>query len=155
MKQTDALEMILQAGYDINATDFDGNDALFFAAIQNQQDTVERIIKFSKHDKQHLIDTYELLGATLIDKEQHTDGLKYWQKAMGMRFEDKENPIRKADVEHTLVFHGVQEPMALDDPGINEPRARPSADAVIVGTREDSGSNSPRHTVQGMAISTP
>ena len=107
--------MILQAGYDIRATDFDGNDALFFAAIQNQPDTVERIIKFSKHDKQHIIDTYELLGATLIDKEQHTEGLKYWQKAMAMRFEDEENPIRKANVEHTLVFHGVQEPMKPEE----------------------------------------
>ncbi|KAK3093552.1 hypothetical protein FSP39_017230 [Pinctada imbricata] len=115
LKQESVVKLLIEAGCNAHDTDFDGNDALKFAAIQPHSEIVECIVSSGCFEKAHVIDSYELLSGSLFDKEKTEEGLSYMRKAMKLRFEDPENPILKTERERALVFSGIEEPKTMED----------------------------------------
>lgn len=52
------------------------------------------------------IDALELLGATFVDKKRDLLGaLKYWKRAMGLRYMDSNNIVRKPEPKQLIMAY--------------------------------------------------
>ncbi|XP_062615065.1 protein fem-1 homolog A-like [Saccostrea cucullata] len=109
-KHLDSVKEMLRAGADPDAVDFEGNDALQFAAIVAAVDIVHYLIEMLEYDTERISKTYKLLGACAIAKEDINTGVELWQRDIesGGSEVTRETPLN-------AIYRGVTEPKTLSD----------------------------------------
>ena len=81
-----------------------GMTPLLSASVTGHTNIVDFLTHHAQTSKTERINALELLGATFVDKKRDLLGaLKYWKKAMNMRYSDRTNIISKP-VPQTLIM---------------------------------------------------
>ncbi|XP_049627409.1 protein fem-1 homolog C [Suncus etruscus] len=81
-----------------------GMTPLLSASVTGHTNIVDFLTHHAQTSKTERINALELLGATFVDKKRDLLGaLKYWKKAMNMRYSDRTNVISKP-VPQTLIM---------------------------------------------------
>ncbi|XP_061172711.1 protein fem-1 homolog C-like [Saccostrea echinata] len=109
-KHLDSVKELLRAGADPESVDFEGNDALQFAAMVAAVDIVHYLIEMLEYNKDRISKTYRLLGACAIAKEDIDTGVELWEKVIASGGSDltRESPLN-------AIYRGVTEPKTLSD----------------------------------------
>jgi ankyrin repeat protein len=109
-KNLDSVIELLSAGADPSSVDFEGNDALQFAAIVGDVDIVNFLMETQKYSKKRISETYRLLGACAISRDNFDTGIEFWQKAIAV---EESNMIE--DYPTNAIYRWVIEPKTLSD----------------------------------------
>lgn len=109
-KNLDSVIELLSAGADPGSVDFEGNDALKFAAIVGDVDIVQFLVETLQYSKERISETYKLLGACAIAREDFDTGIEFWQKAIASG-----DSTLTEDHPSSAIYRGVVEPKTLSD----------------------------------------
>ena len=109
-KNLSSVMELVSAGADLQALDFDGNDALQFAAIVGDADTVQYLIETLKPGQKRIANTFRLLGACAVSRDEYDTGIEFWRKALSF---GEDSLTDTHDCVHHALYRGIQEPKSL------------------------------------------
>ncbi|XP_032821158.2 protein fem-1 homolog C-like [Petromyzon marinus] len=93
-----------------------GMTPLMAASVTGHTNIVEYLIHNPQTSREERIDALELLGATFVDKKRDLlTALKYWKKAMEMRYCDRTNIIHKPDPKQLVAAYDYAREVANAD----------------------------------------
>ncbi|KAK3609218.1 hypothetical protein CHS0354_035158 [Potamilus streckersoni] len=113
----ETVKLLLKHGANHTTKNCFGDDALQTAALRGYVEIVNVILQETKQSYVNAIHAYELLGTNYIDeKNDISEALKVWKKAMSMRFQNLHNPISKVlPTETNYAYNHAREPTTVEE----------------------------------------
>ncbi|GCB64945.1 protein fem-1 homolog C [Scyliorhinus torazame] len=99
------MKMLLKYGAKMEKDGY-GMTPLLSASVTGHTNIVDFLTQHPQTSKIERIDALELLGATFVDKKRDLLGaMKYWKKAMDMRYSDETNVLTKLEPQELIMAY--------------------------------------------------
>ncbi|MBN3286192.1 FEM1C protein, partial [Polyodon spathula] len=99
------MKMLLKYGAKMEKDGY-GMTPLLSASVTGNTNIVDFLTQHPQASKMERINALELLGATFVDKKRDLLGaLKYWKRAMDMRFSDGNNVLHKPEPKQLIMAY--------------------------------------------------